>query len=82
MKKTPAAGLIEAKTGTIEHVHTLTGYATTLGGERLAFAIFSNNGPSSPAHTSNDSSAIDAIAVAMVETLGALPPKSTSEKRR
>jgi D-alanyl-D-alanine carboxypeptidase len=62
--------MIEAKTGAIEHVHALSGYATTLRGERLAFAIFCNNdsqrGP-------NGSAAIDAVATAMVETLGIQP---------
>jgi D-alanyl-D-alanine carboxypeptidase/D-alanyl-D-alanine-endopeptidase (penicillin-binding protein 4) len=82
MKKTPAAGLIRAKTGTIEHVHTLSGYATTLHGEPLVFAIFSNNGPSNPPHGGNDSSAVDAIAVAMVESLGAPLPKATPERSR
>jgi D-alanyl-D-alanine carboxypeptidase/D-alanyl-D-alanine-endopeptidase (penicillin-binding protein 4) len=70
MKKTAASGMIEAKTGAIEHVHALSGYATTLRGERLAFAIFCNNdsqrGP-------NGSAAIDAVATAMVETLGSQP---------
>lgn len=70
MKKTAASGMIEAKTGAVEHVHALSGYATTLRGERLAFAIFCNNdsqrGP-------NGSAAIDAVATAMVETLGIEP---------
>jgi len=72
MKNTAAAGRIQAKTGAVEHVHALSGYATTLAGERLAFAIFCNNdverGP-------NATAAIDAIATAMVETLGARPPR-------
>ena len=70
MKKTAASGMIEAKTGAIEHVHALSGYATTLRGARLAFAIFCNNdsqrGPDA-------SAAIDAVATAMVETLGIQP---------
>ncbi len=70
MKKTAASGMIEAKTGSIEHVHSLSGYATTLRGERLAFAIFCNNdsqrGP-------NGSAALDAVATAIVETLGVQP---------
>ncbi|MGB6264147.1 MAG: D-alanyl-D-alanine carboxypeptidase/D-alanyl-D-alanine-endopeptidase, partial [Candidatus Acidiferrales bacterium] len=71
MKGTPAAGLIQAKTGTLEEVHALSGYATTLGGERLVFAIFGNNNP----QKGHDATAtIDAIAVAMVETLGPSHP--------
>ena len=65
MKKT--AGSIEAKTGSIEHVHALSGYATTARGEHLAFSIFSNNG----GQHGYDSAPIDAIASSMVEMLGA-----------
>jgi D-alanyl-D-alanine carboxypeptidase/D-alanyl-D-alanine-endopeptidase (penicillin-binding protein 4) len=68
MKGTPAAGLIQAKTGGLEHVHALSGYATTLGGEYLVFSIFVNNDP----EKGRDAiAAIDAIALTMVETLGA-----------
>lgn len=67
LKGTPAAGRIEAKTGSLEHAHALSGYATTLRGERLAFAIFGNNDPE---HGRDATATIDAICVAMVETLG------------
>jgi D-alanyl-D-alanine carboxypeptidase/D-alanyl-D-alanine-endopeptidase (penicillin-binding protein 4) len=67
MRNSAASGLLEAKTGAIEHVRALAGYATTLRGESLAFAIFCNNDPRrGPGATS----ALDAIATAMVETLG------------
>ena len=67
MKGTPAAGLIQAKTGGLERVHALSGYATTVGGEYLVFSIFVNNDP----EKGRDAiAAIDAIALAMVETLG------------
>ena len=70
MKGTPAAGLIQAKTGGLEHVHALSGYATTVGGEYLAFSIFVNNDP----EKGHDAiAAIDAVAQAMVETIGAAP---------
>ncbi len=68
MNKTPASGRIEAKTGEIEHTRALSGYATTMRGERLIFAVFYNNNPRSGAGTS---APVDAIANAMVETLGA-----------
>ena len=45
MTGTAAAGLIQAKTGEIEHVRALSGYATTLRGESLVFSIFYNNNP-------------------------------------
>jgi serine-type D-Ala-D-Ala carboxypeptidase/endopeptidase (penicillin-binding protein 4) len=86
MKNTPAAGSIEAKTGTVEHVHTLSGFATTLAGERLVFAIFSDNAPNDTsigsAQRGYGSAPVDAIAAAMVETLGALPPKTAPGKNR
>lgn len=67
MKNSAATGLIEAKTGTLEHDHALSGYATTLRGEYLAFAIFCNNDGQ---HGPGASAPIDAIAKAMIETLG------------
>lgn len=39
MHGTPAAGNVRAKTGTVEGVSTLAGYATTAEGHLLAFAI-------------------------------------------
>ena len=72
MKDTPASGMILAKTGTLDHVHSLCGFATTLSGESLVFAIFANNNP----QKGRDSIApLDALAVAMVETLGRAPAK-------
>lgn len=68
MKGTPASGLIQAKTGGLEHVHALSGYATTVGGEYLVFSIFVNNDPEKGREAI---AAIDAIALAIVETLGA-----------
>jgi D-alanyl-D-alanine carboxypeptidase/D-alanyl-D-alanine-endopeptidase (penicillin-binding protein 4) len=43
MQQTAAAGLIQAKTGTSTFVNTLSGYARTKGGEKLAFSIMANN---------------------------------------
>jgi serine-type D-Ala-D-Ala carboxypeptidase/endopeptidase (penicillin-binding protein 4) len=73
MRNTAASGLIQAKTGTVEHSCGLVGYATTTRGESLIFAIYVSNDPQKP---HDESAAIDAIATAMVETLGsAAPPK-------
>jgi serine-type D-Ala-D-Ala carboxypeptidase/endopeptidase (penicillin-binding protein 4) len=72
MTNTAAAGMIEAKTGEIEHVRGLSGYATTLRGESLVFSIFYNNNPQ---HGLGTVAPVDAIATAMVETLGASPPE-------
>ncbi|MFN2455689.1 MAG: D-alanyl-D-alanine carboxypeptidase/D-alanyl-D-alanine-endopeptidase [Pyrinomonadaceae bacterium] len=38
-----AQNRIEAKTGTLTYIHTLSGYATTADGEPIVFAIFCND---------------------------------------
>jgi serine-type D-Ala-D-Ala carboxypeptidase/endopeptidase (penicillin-binding protein 4) len=42
-KNTPATGRVQGKTGSLNHVNALSGYITTLHGERLAFSILCNN---------------------------------------
>ena len=69
MKGTPAAGRVFAKTGTIDHVEGLSGYATTVRGERLVFSFFGNN---TAASSRDAADVLDALCVAMVEELG--PP--------
>ena len=76
MKDTPAWGRIEAKTGSHEDAHVLSGYATSESGESLVFAIFGNNNRQ---HGPDATTALDAIATAMVETLGA-EPRATKKK--
>jgi D-alanyl-D-alanine carboxypeptidase/D-alanyl-D-alanine-endopeptidase (penicillin-binding protein 4) len=66
MKDTAASGRILAKTGSLEHVRAISGYATTVRGEHLIFTIFGNNS----SHGHDATAAMDTIAVAMVETLG------------
>ena len=70
MENTPAAGRIFAKTGTIGHVNSLSGYATSLRGEHLLFSIMGNNNSLS-AHDANR--VIDAIVAAMVEEFSPAP---------
>jgi D-alanyl-D-alanine carboxypeptidase/D-alanyl-D-alanine-endopeptidase (penicillin-binding protein 4) len=43
LRNTPAQGRVFAKTGAMSHVVSLAGYATTAGGERIAFALILNN---------------------------------------
>ncbi|MHB8753449.1 MAG: D-alanyl-D-alanine carboxypeptidase/D-alanyl-D-alanine endopeptidase [Candidatus Acidiferrales bacterium] len=75
MKGTPAEGRVEGKTGTVEHTQAMSGFATTLHGERLIFSMFDNHNGG----TGRDAAhVLDAIAQAMVEDLG--PP--VKKKRR
>jgi D-alanyl-D-alanine carboxypeptidase/D-alanyl-D-alanine-endopeptidase (penicillin-binding protein 4) len=70
MKDTAAAGRVAAKTGGLDHVAALSGYATSLRGTRVIFSLLGN----SNAMSNGDATAIlDAICVAMVEELGAEP---------
>jgi len=75
MKNTPAAARVFAKTGTIGHGNALSGYATTIRGERLLFSILGNN---NNLHAQDANKVIDAICVAMVEELAQKEP----EKRK
>jgi D-alanyl-D-alanine carboxypeptidase/D-alanyl-D-alanine-endopeptidase (penicillin-binding protein 4) len=43
MKGTPAEGRVRAKTGTMSHVRSISGYVTTLEGEPVAFSIIAND---------------------------------------
>jgi D-alanyl-D-alanine carboxypeptidase/D-alanyl-D-alanine-endopeptidase (penicillin-binding protein 4) len=77
MKNKPAAGRVVAKTGTIGHGNTLSGYATTVRGEGLLFSILGNN---NNLHAQDANKVIDAICVAMVEELGPVTGKRSSKK--
>lgn len=78
LKDTVASGRIEAKTGALDHVRAISGFATTLHGERLIFSIFGNNNP----QRGRDATvAADAIVVAMVEVLGSSAPAQHKKKK-
>ena len=76
MRGTAAAGQVHAKTGLVEHVNSLSGYATTRRGAHLIFAIFGNN---TGTHGPEALHAVDAICVAMVEELA--PHRETRPTR-
>jgi len=67
MRNTSATGRIHAKTGLVEHVAGLSGYATSVGGGHLIFSIFGNN---TGTQMRDATAVIDQICVAMVDELG------------
>jgi serine-type D-Ala-D-Ala carboxypeptidase/endopeptidase (penicillin-binding protein 4) len=71
MRDTIAAGRIHAKTGSVEHVRTRSGFAETPNGRALIFSFLSNN-QGGKAHEATD--ALDAISVAMIEEFDIKPP--------
>jgi serine-type D-Ala-D-Ala carboxypeptidase/endopeptidase (penicillin-binding protein 4) len=79
MKNTIAAGRIHAKTGSVEHVRTRSGFADTPAGRRLIFSFLTNN-QSSTNHEAAD--ALDALCVAMLEEFDVNPRGSVGKARR
>jgi D-alanyl-D-alanine carboxypeptidase/D-alanyl-D-alanine-endopeptidase (penicillin-binding protein 4) len=71
MKNTPAAGRVHAKSGSLEHVRTRSGYAETASGRRLIFSFMGNN-QAGKGHEATD--VLDALCVAMVEEWAAASP--------
>ena len=78
MKNTPAAGRIHAKTGSVEHVRTLSGFAETPGGRRLIFSFLSNN-QGGKSHEAAD--ALTGLCVAMLEEFNVTPPRRALEHK-
>ncbi|HUL15096.1 MAG TPA: D-alanyl-D-alanine carboxypeptidase/D-alanyl-D-alanine-endopeptidase [Terriglobales bacterium] len=64
LKNTIAEGRIHAKTGSVEHVRTLSGFAELPSGRRLVFSFLSNN-LNAKNHEGGD--ALDALCVAMIQ---------------
>ena len=65
-KGTPAQGRVKAKSGTMNRIKSYAGYATTLTGKNLAFAIVVNNYNCSNSATTEQ---IEKLMVAMVKDL-------------
>jgi len=72
MRTTIAAGRIHAKTGSVEHVRTRSGFAETPSGRLLIFSFLSNN-QAGKNHEATD--ALDALCVAMLEEFDNKTPK-------
>jgi D-alanyl-D-alanine carboxypeptidase len=76
MNDSPITGRIHAKTGSLSHVRTLSGYADTPSGRRLIFSFLSNN-QGGKNHETHD--ALDGLCEAMIQEFDAPPatPKPT-----
>jgi len=70
LKNSSATMRIHAKSGSVEHVRTRSGYAELPNGQRLIFSFMSNN-MGSKGHEATD--ALDALSAAMVEEFGGAP---------
>ena len=79
MKNTPAMNRIHAKTGSVEHVRTRSGFAETPAGRRLIFSFLSNN-QGGKNHEAVD--ALDALCVAMIEEFNPKPVISARKPKR
>ncbi len=78
MKNSLATGRIHAKTGSVEHVRTLSGFAETPGGRRVIFSFLSNN-QGGKSHEAAD--ALTGLCVAMLEEFNVTPPKRGLERK-
>jgi D-alanyl-D-alanine carboxypeptidase/D-alanyl-D-alanine-endopeptidase (penicillin-binding protein 4) len=79
MKNTLAAGRVHAKTGSVEHVRTMSGFADTAGGRRLIFSFLSNN-QGGKKHEATD--AMTGLCLAMLEEFNTVPAKRSREHKQ
>jgi serine-type D-Ala-D-Ala carboxypeptidase/endopeptidase (penicillin-binding protein 4) len=78
MKNSLAAGRIHAKTGSVEHVKTLSGFAETLSGRRVIFSFLSNNQGGKGREAAD---ALTGLCVAMLEEFNVTLPKRASKRK-
>jgi D-alanyl-D-alanine carboxypeptidase/D-alanyl-D-alanine-endopeptidase (penicillin-binding protein 4) len=71
-KGTAAAGNVHAKTGSLGHVDTLSGYLTTKGNDKLVFSIMLNNYQSAGRHADGRGE-IDTLVGMLADFTGKLP---------
>src|SRR5467141_5340827 len=79
MKNTLATGRIHAKTGSVEHVRTLSGFAETPDGRQVIFSFLSNN-QGGKSHEAAD--ALTGLCVSMIEEFNVKPPKRELEHKQ
>ena len=79
MKNTIAVGKIHAKTGSVEHVRTRSGFAETPAGRKLIFSFLGNN-QGGKNHEATD--ALDALCIAMLEEFDPMPLKPEKAEPR
>jgi D-alanyl-D-alanine carboxypeptidase/D-alanyl-D-alanine-endopeptidase (penicillin-binding protein 4) len=79
MKNTIAEGRVHAKTGSVEHVRSRSGYVETPAGRRLLFSFLGNN-QGGKNHEATD--ALDALTVAMIEEFDPKPPPAHPKRER
>jgi serine-type D-Ala-D-Ala carboxypeptidase/endopeptidase (penicillin-binding protein 4) len=79
MRNTAAAGRIHAKSGSLEHVRTRSGYAETASGRRLIFSFLGNNQPGK-SHEATD--VLDGLCVALTEEWAVAEPAKKAKSSR
>jgi serine-type D-Ala-D-Ala carboxypeptidase/endopeptidase (penicillin-binding protein 4) len=77
LKNTAAAGRIHAKSGSLEHVRTRSGYAETASGRRLIFSFMGNN-QAGKSHEATD--VLDGLCLAMAEEWAAAKPAKAAKR--
>jgi len=78
MKGTIAEGRVHAKTGSVQHVRTLSGFADTPSGRRLIFSFLSNN-QNGKNHETTDT--LNALCVAMLEEFDRAPRAASAGEK-